>query len=126
MGYGDISEMPFLAVNLSQAVINGIKELIDSGKYESLESFIEVASFNQLALERSRGSQLLNSGLTGTAAPKGRERKKAAAASPKRRSTVGKIERQVYLLDRPDVADDVEDVLRPFNKVLSKEAAPKP
>jgi hypothetical protein len=118
--------MPLVAVNLSQAVLSLMKELIDAGKYASLESFIEVASFNQLALERSGGAQLKNSGLTVTGAPKASERKTAASAPQKKRSTIGKIERQVYLLDRPDQAEDVEVVLTPFRKVASTGAAPKP
>ena len=118
--------MPFLAVNLSHAVLSGIKELIDARKYESLESFIEVASFNQLALERSGGTQLNQSGLIVAGAPKASQRVTIAGSPQKKRSTIGKIERQVYLLDRPDQAEDVEVVLKPFRKVASTEAAPNP
>ena len=118
--------MPLLAINLSQAVLSGIKELIDSGKYTSFESFIEVACFNQIAFERSGGAELKNNGLDVTRAPKASERKNVAGALPKKRSTVGKIERQVYLLDRPDQPEDVEAVLNPFKKVASKRAAPDP
>lgn len=118
--------MPLLAVNLAQVVLSGIKELIDSGKYESLESFIEVASFNQLALERSGGSRLKSDGLTVTTTLKETERKKRPVGAPKKRGTAGKIERQVYLLDRPDIADDVEAVVMPFSRMLGKGAAPKP
>ena len=116
--------MPLLAINLSQAVLSGMKELIDSGKYTSLESLIEIACFNQLALERSGGAQLKNSGLSVTTGPKTSERKRVAGAPQKKRGTVGKLERQVYLLDRPDQPEDVEVVLKPFKKVTSKEALP--
>lgn len=118
--------MPLLAINLSQAVLSGMKELIDAGKYATLESLIEVACFNQLALERSGGAQLKNSGLTVTTGPKASERKSVARAPQKKRGMIGKLERQVYLLDRPDQSEDVEAVLKPFRKVTSKEASPSP
>lgn len=118
--------MPLVAVNLSQAALSGIKDLIDAEKYASLESFVEVAAFNQLALERSGGAQLKNSGLTVTGAPKPREGKANAGAARKKRSTIGKVERQVYLLDRPDQVEEVEVVLRPFGKVSSTAAPPRP
>jgi hypothetical protein len=118
--------MPLLAVNLSQALLSGIKELIDSGKYTSLESLIEVACFNQLALERSGGAQLKNSELTFPTGPKPSKRKSVARAPQKKRGTISKIERQVYLLDRPDQPEDVEAVLKPFRKIASTKASPSP
>lgn len=120
--------MPLVAVNLSQAVLSGIKQCIDSGKYQSLESFVEVASFNQLALERSGGAELQHGVVTVTSPreAKTNEGKAAASALQKKRSTVGKVERQVYLLDRVDQAEDVDAVLRPFKKVASAGAPPRP
>lgn len=118
--------MPLLAINLSYAVLSGIKELVDSGKYPSLESVIEVACFNQLALERSGGAQLKNSGLALSTEPKGSQRKSGAGTPQKKRGTIGKIERQVYLVDRSDQAEDVEAVLKPFKKVASAKASPSP
>src|SRR5215469_531792 len=44
--------MALLAINLSDKVFLDIKELVEKGKYQSPESFIEIAAFNQLALER--------------------------------------------------------------------------
>src|SRR5207244_10125077 len=44
--------MPLIAVNLSDKIIQEIRELVDKGRYISLESFIEIGAFNQLALER--------------------------------------------------------------------------
>lgn len=116
--------MPLLAVNLSHAVLNGMKELIDLGKYPSLESFIEVACFNQLALEKSGGAQLNKSGLAVSTEPTRSERKTVPVAPQKKRSTVGKIERQVYLLDRPDKSEDIEAVVAPFKKAASTKALP--
>jgi hypothetical protein len=44
--------MPLLAVNVSDRLFVDIKELVEKGKYQSPESFLEIAAFNQLALER--------------------------------------------------------------------------
>ncbi len=44
--------MPLIAVNLSDKLIQEIRELVESGRYASLESFVEIGAFNQIALER--------------------------------------------------------------------------
>jgi hypothetical protein len=44
--------MPLLAINLSDKLFFQIKELVERGLYQSFESFVEIAAFNQLALER--------------------------------------------------------------------------
>ena len=44
--------MPLIAVNLSDKLLQDIRDLIDKGRYATLESFIEIGAFNQLALER--------------------------------------------------------------------------
>src|SRR5437016_3846959 len=44
--------MPLLAVNVSDKLLFDIKEHVEKGKYQSPESFLEIAAFNQLALER--------------------------------------------------------------------------
>lgn len=44
--------MPLIAVNLSDKLLQEIRTLVDSGRYATLESFIEIGAFNQLALER--------------------------------------------------------------------------
>ncbi|HKB03329.1 MAG TPA: hypothetical protein VKD90_13985, partial [Gemmataceae bacterium] len=41
-----------MAMNLSDTLFATIKELVERGKYQSPESFLEIAAFNQLALER--------------------------------------------------------------------------
>ena len=43
--------MPLLAINLSDRLFADIKEHVETGKYQSPESFLEIAAFNQLALE---------------------------------------------------------------------------
>jgi hypothetical protein len=44
--------MPLVAVNLSDRLLQEIRALIDMGRYATLEGFIEIGAFNQLALER--------------------------------------------------------------------------
>jgi hypothetical protein len=44
--------VPLIAVNLSDKLLQDIRTLVDSGRYATLESFIEIGAFNQLALER--------------------------------------------------------------------------
>jgi DNA-binding transcriptional ArsR family regulator len=44
--------MPLLAMNLSDNLFMQIKELVEKGAYQNPESFLEIAAFNQLALER--------------------------------------------------------------------------
>jgi len=44
--------MPLLAINISDKLFLDIKEYVEKGKYQSPESFLEIAAFNQLALER--------------------------------------------------------------------------
>jgi hypothetical protein len=44
--------MPLLAINLSDKLFFHVKELVERGLYQSFESFVEIAAFNQLAMER--------------------------------------------------------------------------
>jgi hypothetical protein len=44
--------MPFLTTNLAGSVFEEIKALVEKGLYASPEQFLEIAAFNQLALER--------------------------------------------------------------------------
>ncbi len=43
--------MPLLAINLSDKLFIAIKELVEKDSYQSPEAFLEIAAFNQLALE---------------------------------------------------------------------------
>jgi hypothetical protein len=45
--------MPVVAVNLSESLFGPIRALVENGVYPSLEEFLAVAAYNQLALERS-------------------------------------------------------------------------
>ena len=44
--------MPLLAINLSDTLFDQIKPLVEKGLYKSFESYLEIAAFNQLAMER--------------------------------------------------------------------------
>src|SRR5262245_32573960 len=44
--------MPLLAINVSDKLFFQVKELVEGGTYQSFETFLEVAAYNQLALER--------------------------------------------------------------------------
>jgi len=44
--------MPMIALNLSDKLLQEIRTFVDSGRYTTLESFVEIGAFNQLALER--------------------------------------------------------------------------
>ena len=44
--------MPLLAINLSDTLSDQIKVLVEKGLYKSFESFLKIAAFNQLAMER--------------------------------------------------------------------------
>jgi hypothetical protein len=44
--------MPLIAMNLSDKLLGQIKDLVEKGMYVSIEAFLEIAAFNQLALER--------------------------------------------------------------------------
>lgn len=115
--------MPLVAVNLPHALMAGIKTLIDSGKYLSLESFIEVAAFNQLALEKSEAGNALTHEVASTSSAEGA---KKSASPPKRRASTGRIPRQVYVLDKPNSVEDFGAGVRSFAKVVSREGAPRP
>jgi hypothetical protein len=49
--------MPLIAMNLSDKLFYQIKELVERGLYISPEAFLEIAAFNQLALERGATPQ---------------------------------------------------------------------
>jgi hypothetical protein len=46
--------MPVIAVNISPRLYSAVRQLVDAGGYESPEQFLEVAIFNQLAIEKGK------------------------------------------------------------------------
>jgi len=58
-----MSLMPIATVNLSAVVFEEIKALVEKGLYKGLEQFLEIAAFNQLALERGvSAAEIIQSG----------------------------------------------------------------
>jgi hypothetical protein len=55
--------MPVIAVNLSQKTYTDIMDLVGKGAYSGPEQFLEIAAFNQLALERGLTPQELLKGI---------------------------------------------------------------
>lgn len=80
--------MPLIAVNLSDKLIQDIRELVETGRYLSLESFVEIGAFNQLALERgATPSEIIERGhrritVASEAAPSVRSPPKKPVSSP--------------------------------------------
>src|SRR6266508_5412691 len=124
--------MPLLAINLSDKTFAVIKKLIEQGKYQSLESFIEVAALNQIALERGASpSEVIARGHRKPASISSRNRaspedkpkalvcsNERTASKPRRRST-GRISRQTFVLEEKPKEEDVTRVLEPFTLVSS-------
>jgi hypothetical protein len=82
--------MPLIAVNLSDKLIQDIRTLVDAGVYASLEGFVEIGAFNQLALERAATPDEIiarghRSGASEARAPRARatEASKPKQVSPK-------------------------------------------
>src|SRR6266508_2008244 len=131
--------MPLLAINLSDKTFAVIKKLIEQGKYQSLESFIEVAALNQIALERGASpSEVIARGHRKPASISSRNRaspedkpkalvgsNERTASKPRRRST-GRISRQTFVLEEKPKEEDVTRVLEPFTLVSSIAQDPKP
>src|SRR6266545_3887640 len=70
--------MPIFAVNFSEKLYLAIRDQIEKGHYQSLESFLEVAAHNQLALERGKSPDQLLAG---------DHRKQTAESQPVRAAT---------------------------------------
>lgn len=77
--------MPLVAVNLSDKLLQEVRTLVDSGRYATLESFMEIGAFNQLALERGASpAEILERGHRRTPSDGEMESvPKAKATSPK-------------------------------------------
>lgn len=79
--------MPLVAVNLSDKLLQEIRTLVDTGRYATLESFIEIGAFNQLALERGASpAEVIERGHR-RAPGKTEAGHDAAAPAPKTRAT---------------------------------------
>jgi hypothetical protein len=135
--------MPLLAINLSDKLFQAVKELVEGNKYQTFESFLEIAAFNQLALERgATPSEVIARGHRrgeGDAEPSAQngtvqvaERAASLAkvekegSSPKRR-TRQPVGRQAAGAEKSAPAQqNMAEVIRPFTRVTVGEVGPKP
>jgi hypothetical protein len=136
--------MALFAVNLSEKIFIAIKALVEEGAYESLENFLEIAAFNQLALERgaspteiiARGHRRCEGFEERADTGKWTGSRKATSDRPLggsrqdrvsggKRST-GRISRQVFVLDEKPEGTEVTSILGPFALVAPVETNPKP
>jgi hypothetical protein len=135
----EAEKMPLLAINLSDKLFLAIKELVEKGKYQDPESFIEIAAFNQLALERGatpaeiveRGHRRIRE--TSTDAANGvpqRSGRPDGAGDEETKTAVQKRTARAVARTAPSpetVADqDVELAFKRLAKTVRSEASPPP
>jgi hypothetical protein len=143
--------MPIIAINISEKLILAIKELVERGLYQSFESFLEIAAFNQFALERSVSpTELLERGhrkikqdegdkeseacevLVAKPTGKGDSNSRKQEKSAKRRgrtSTARRVARPVARMSAEEAAVskvDFESALERLNRINRTDASPKP
>jgi hypothetical protein len=132
--------MPLLAINLSDKLFLAIKELVEKGHYQSPESFIEIAAFNQLALERgATPAEIVDRGhrrIREPASDRGnavQQRKQAkpepaankATATTAHKRTAKPVARAVT--DPERIADqDIEVAFKRLAKMVRGEGSPPP
>src|SRR5689334_13715258 len=78
--------MPVIAVNLSQKTYSDIMSLVGQGAYSGPEQFLEIAAFNQLALERGLTPEELLKGIQRPAAVQTTGRETAPISTRKKSS----------------------------------------
>jgi hypothetical protein len=139
-------EMPLLAINLSDKLFLQIKELVERGSYQSFEGFLEVAAYNQLALERGASpAEVISQGhrqvrerearddpqdgaavLKTPRAPRGKGKGRKGAKRAAKRGRPAPTARQVFVLDKAGPAEDAAAILKPFALVPAPAAGPRP
>jgi hypothetical protein len=125
--------MALFAINLSDKLFADIKRLVEQDKYQSFESFLEIAAFNQLALERGatpaeiveRGHRRAEAAENGkaTTAKKTSTKDEAVASDGKtkrRQRVVGYVEQN----DEAVPPEDIELAFTRLSKVVAPEASP--
>jgi len=135
--------MPLLAINLSDTLFGQIKEHVEKGKYSSFEAFIEIAAFNQLALERGatpaeiveRGHRKINQAKLEAAdvTEKPVERKKSEPEAQSKAAKVGVARRATEPVARIAPPDDtaltpevLDTAFKRLALVARTQASPKP
>ena len=117
------------AVNISDKLLTAIKALVEEGKYQSLEDFVEIAAFNQLTLERGaspteviarghrKGEEFEERAETGKSARtrKGMSDRPIGSSNQghvkRRKRSTGRISRQVFVLDEKPEGNEVASIL---------------
>lgn len=114
--------MPVLAINLPEALFAQIKALVEDGKYQSPDAFLEVAAFSQLALERGASPEALLPQKSESSLQAMRVRDRP---SPKKQPKVIRLPKQVFVLEEPAKELSIGAVLAPFALQL-EQAHPEP
>ena len=111
--------MPLIAVNLSDKLLQEIRALVDSGRYTTLESFIEIGAFNQLALERGASpAEIVERGHRRLTADAPAHSALPQAKSVAQRSTSATIAKKTLPTEKPSKVDDVEPVTEDEAKIV--------
>jgi hypothetical protein len=122
--------MPLLAINLSDKLFREIRALVEGGKYDDFDGFLEVAAYNQLALQRGAApSDIVARGHRNGAASieeqekaiesGHRERRTKRAATQKK--TGRRMPRRVFVLDELPCDEDQAEVLKAFSLVPARD-----
>ncbi len=127
--------MPLIAVNLSDKLIKEIRQIVDLGRYATLESFIEIGAFNQLALERGaspaeiverghRGSILSDAPTTPVSQTKSNSpSSKSKSVKTLKKASPAEKPSKVDVVD-PVTADEAKIVYSRFVRIPMSEAVP--
>ncbi len=137
--------MAMLAMNISDRLFQQIKELVERGLYFSPEAFLEIAAFNQLALERgvspteiiekghrrSRDGEEASNGASRPArdAPASRVTIEPATKTPRASTPRRSIEPVAKVVPAPEPAVREEDFAAAFKRlalVARTESSPSP
>lgn len=120
--------MPLIAVNLSDKLLQEIRDLIDKGRYATLESFIEIGAFNQLALERGASpAEIVERGhrRSSSDAPV-QSTKPPTAITKSARATAANVSRKEAVVQMASKVDAIEPVTEDEAKVVFSRFAHRP
>lgn len=141
--------MPLLAINISDKLFHSIKELVERGAYQSFENFLEVAAYNQLALERGVSpADIIDRGhrngamvdeedgpsvsTADSADTKARAKEHKTAGERRRgqrarqKQSVDRVTRQVFVLNESPAEEDLASIMKPFALWSIAQKGPNP